>query len=126
VLTGALELRLHPLMSAPAQARHALAPWLAAIGAKGTAADDALLVVSELVTNGAIHSRDDDILVRADTADDEVFIEVVTRGRDDDGPSRGAAPAGRGMSIVADICRQVVSRNDPSGQRIIICSLKLM
>ena len=46
--------------------------------------DDALLVVSELVTNGVCHSRASGgaIVVRVELADTIVRLEVATDGRD--------------------------------------------
>jgi hypothetical protein len=65
------ELRVPPHCSTPAHARHAVAPWLVATGASSTAADDALVVISELVTNGIIRNGDGDIVVRAGTTEDD-------------------------------------------------------
>jgi len=123
------ELRLRPVASAPSQARHLLARWLG--HRAGTPRGrDALLVVSELVTNGVIHDGGDDIVVRAEDSVGALTIEVVTTPR-----GAGAAPfprpniepdeVGRGLAVVAAVCHDVEVHHDSLGRRIVCCSLSL-
>jgi histidine kinase-like protein len=124
-----LELRLAPLPTAPARARRALADWM---GARARTKDGqaALVVVDELVMNGVVHDGGDDIVVRAEDGDGAVTIEVVTTPRaagPPPFPRPNAEPdeVGRGMAVVAALCRDVNVHNDGFGRRIVCCWLTL-
>ena len=123
------ELRLRPVASAPSEARQFLRRWLGN-RARTPGGRDALLVVSELVTNGVIHDGGDDIVVRAEDGIEALTIEVVTTPRPE-----GVAPfprpnvepdeVGRGMAVVAAVCDDVDVHNDDFGRRIVCCYLTL-
>jgi len=123
-----LALRLPPVPTAPAKARHALAAWLGERAATPEG-EDALLVVSELVTNGVVHNGGDEIVVRADDHGGGVDIGVTSTPlpgpgafgrRDGDGDG-----GGRAMAIVAAICGHVHVHNDERGRRVVSCGLTL-
>lgn len=125
----ALELRLAPLPLACSHARHALRAWLGPVALSTRAGQDALVVVSELVTNGVVHDGGDNIVVRADNVDGCLEIQVVTTPR-----RPGTAPyprpnvepdeIGRGMTLVAAVCQDVQVHNDTVGRRVVTCSVK--
>jgi hypothetical protein len=81
--------------------------WLPASTADGrAAAEDVLLVVSELVTNACLHAEGPERL-RVSTAAKVLRLEVTDRG---DGqpaprtPHRAGRPGGHGMFIVQRLC----------------------
>ncbi|MES4888018.1 ATP-binding protein [Streptomyces sp. NPDC096012] len=81
--------------------------WLPAAGAEQrAAAEDVLLVVSELVTNACLHAEGPDELVLA--CDNKVIrIEVSDRGAGQPAPRtphRAGRPGGHGMFIVQRLC----------------------
>src|SRR6516225_8199053 len=113
----ALDLRLPPVYSAASQARHATEAWLTAAGVTGTKATDAVLVMSELVTNGVVHDGGGDIVVWADRTPSAVEIEVVSIPGPD-GPRDRLLPSGetgRGIAIVGAVCQRVTVEQDASG-----------
>lgn len=125
---ASLELCLSPLVSAPAEARHAIDPWLSSVGVVGSRAQDALVVVSELVTNGVLHDGGDDILVRADTVDGSLIIDVVTTPLPSGiahhhRPNIDAAETGRGLTIVGALCQELTTTEDSSGRRTDSCRI---
>lgn len=81
--------------------------WLPAAGAEQrAAAEDVLLVVSELVTNACLHAEGPD---RLDiTCDNKVIrVEVTDRGTGQPAPRtphRAGRPGGHGMFIVQRLC----------------------
>ena len=87
--------------SVPA-ARKFVREFLAEEGVDAVLALPAVLLTSELVTNGVIHTHTD-LDVRAKLANDSLRVEVIDRG--DGCPVRGrAAPDaewGRGLSVVS-------------------------
>ncbi|KOV63202.1 ATP-binding protein [Streptomyces sp. MMG1121] len=81
--------------------------WLpAATADQRAAAEDVLLVVSELVTNACLHAEGPDELVL--TCDDKVIrLEVSDRGTGQPAPRtphRAGRPGGHGMFIVQRLC----------------------
>ncbi|MGW2639330.1 ATP-binding protein [Streptomyces sp. NPDC001348] len=81
--------------------------WLPAASAdQRAAAEDVLLVVSELVTNACLHAEGPDELVLA--CDNKVIrIEVTDRGSGQPAPRtphRAGRPGGHGMFIVQRLC----------------------
>ncbi|MFG2607433.1 ATP-binding protein [Streptomyces sp. NPDC048514] len=81
--------------------------WLPAAGAdQRAAAEDVLLVVSELVTNACLHAEGPDELVL--TCDNKVIrVEVSDRGTGQPAPRtphRAGRPGGHGMFIVQRLC----------------------
>jgi anti-sigma regulatory factor (Ser/Thr protein kinase) len=100
--------------------------WLAKAGHRGEVANDVLVVVSELVTNGVIHDGGDDIEVLLSNDATGISIEVVTSGK----PSgrrarkfrRAASPVetGRGLFVV-DALTDVLSIEDRQGRHHVIC-----
>lgn len=98
--------------------------------AGGAGADDALVVVSELVTNGVVHDGGDDIKLRVEEADRCLTIDVVTTPRPEGlppfpRPTADPNETGRGMTVVAALCQHVVTHNDSSGRRHVTCSIAL-
>lgn len=81
--------------------------WLPAVGAdRRAAAEDVLLVVSELVTNACLHAEGPERLrvVRLATT---VRLEVTDRGAGQPTPRtphRAGRPGGHGMFIVQRLC----------------------
>ncbi|MEV5874528.1 ATP-binding protein [Streptomyces sp. NPDC052101] len=81
--------------------------WLPAAGAdQRAAAEDVLLVVSELVTNACLHAEGPDELFLA--CDNKVIrVEVSDRGSGQPAPRtphRAGRPGGHGMFIVQRLC----------------------
>ncbi|WP_432056169.1 ATP-binding protein [Streptomyces sp. bgisy022] len=81
--------------------------WLPAAGAEQrAAAEDVLLVVSELVTNACLHAEGPDQL--GITCDNKVIrVEVTDRGTGQPAPRtphRAGRPGGHGMFIVQRLC----------------------
>ncbi|MEU6556205.1 ATP-binding protein [Streptomyces sp. NPDC046915] len=81
--------------------------WLPAASAdQRAAAEDVLLVVSELVTNACLHAEGPDELVLA--CDNKVIrLEVTDRGSGQPAPRtphRAGRPGGHGMFIVQRLC----------------------
>ncbi len=69
------QLTLPPKATSPARARRFVAETLAAWDAEG-AADDALLIVSELVTNALLHARTGMTITVVDESPDAVRLSV--------------------------------------------------
>jgi anti-sigma regulatory factor (Ser/Thr protein kinase) len=128
----AIELHLAPLPSAAATARQVIATWLRALHVGDSEAEEVLIVVSELVTEGVSHQGGDDIVVLAFVREDgRLAIEVVTTpwpegvtvlGRqpgDDPGSTR------RRMQVVAAMSDDVAVQYDAAGHRVITVTLKV-
>ncbi|MFD7768740.1 ATP-binding protein [Streptomyces sp. NPDC059787] len=97
--------------------------WLpAATADQRAAAEDVLLVVSELVTNACLHAEGPDHL--AITCDKKVIrIEVTDRGTGQPAPRtphRAGRPGGHGMFIVQRLCLDwgVVRAPDVAGKTV--------
>lgn len=92
--------------------------WLPAAAAdRRAAAEDALLVVSELVTNACLHAGGPEEL-RLRCAEDRVRIEVSDTGvgrPQPRSPHRGGRPGGHGMFIVERLCLDWGVEFDPDG-----------
>jgi anti-sigma regulatory factor (Ser/Thr protein kinase) len=93
-------------------ARHALADQMDAAGVSGVERDDAILVLSELVSNSVKHAAalpSGEIAVRWAVSADEVHIEI-TDGGGATMPRAGVAAlsalGGRGLEIVRTLCRR--------------------
>jgi anti-sigma regulatory factor (Ser/Thr protein kinase) len=103
VLTN--RLALHGVPAAPRIARRDLERWLREVGC--TNRDDALLVVSELVTNAVVHGRGDPVVVMEFT-DDRIRLEVHDEDssppvRREPGPGD---PGGFGLNIVDQLSEE--------------------
>jgi len=90
-------------------ARQALYAWAwlpAATADQRAAAEDVLLVVSELVTNACLHAEGPDLMVLS--CDNKVIrVEVSDRGTGQPAPRtphRAGRPGGHGMFIVQRLC----------------------
>ncbi|GAA3189727.1 MULTISPECIES: ATP-binding protein [Streptomyces] len=97
--------------------------WLpAATADQRAAAEDVLLVVSELVTNACLHAEGPDHL--AITCDNKVIrLEVTDRGTGQPAPRtphRAGRPGGHGMFIVQRLCLDwgVVRTPDVAGKTV--------
>lgn len=101
--TNAVEVRLPPHPGAPAEARTAMRHLREALGRRF---DDALLIVTELVTNGIVHGPGTgSIVVSTAVEGDMVRIEVIDEG-DSFEPSTASPTMGRGLAIVAGLAAQ--------------------
>jgi anti-sigma regulatory factor (Ser/Thr protein kinase) len=128
----ALELHLQALPSAAATARQVIATWLRALHVSDIEAEEALIVVSELVTEGVSHQGGDDIVVRARVLEDRrLVIEVVStpwpkgvtvlhKQLDDDPESTQHR-----MEVVAAMSDDVVVQEDDAGHRVVTVTLKV-
>jgi anti-sigma regulatory factor (Ser/Thr protein kinase) len=94
-------IRLHLLDAprAPSEARHAVRALLSGMGWRTATIDDALMVVSELVTNSSEHTGSDSVMV-ALVDGDRLRIEV--HDRDPRPPTRidPSSAGGFGLAIV--------------------------
>ncbi|GAA3723509.1 ATP-binding protein [Streptomyces tremellae] len=90
--------------------------WLpAATPDARAAAEDVLLVVSELVTNACLHAEGPERL-RVSTAAKVLRLEVTDRGEgrpEPRTPHRAGRPGGHGMFIVQRLCLDWGVRHDP-------------
>ncbi|OON72994.1 ATP-binding protein [Streptomyces tsukubensis] len=97
--------------------------WMPAAGAdRRAAAEDVLLVVSELVTNACLHAEGPDEL-RIATDGKVLRIEVSDRGSGQPSPRtphRAGRPGGHGMFIVQRLCLDwgVVRPQDAPGKTV--------
>ncbi|MFH8796446.1 ATP-binding protein [Streptomyces sp. NPDC017941] len=97
--------------------------WLPASGAdRRAAAEDVLLVVSELVTNACLHAEGPDEL-RLSSDGKVLRIEVADRGAGQPAPRtphRAGRPGGHGMFIVQRLCLDwgVVRASDSEGKTV--------
>jgi anti-sigma regulatory factor (Ser/Thr protein kinase) len=102
---------VQPGMEAPGVARHAVRTWLGDWGLQGVSAE-MLLVVSELVTNAAVHAQ---TFVELSLSVDKRSVQLAVRDGDPRSPLSGESPSshashdattarlaesGRGLSIV--------------------------
>ena len=90
----------------PAQVREAR-QFLAGILDGHKAADDAILCLSELVTNACLHSRSREpgghFRVRAETRGSHVRVEVTDQGGPWEQTARDDGQHGRGLLVVAQL-----------------------
>ena len=92
-------------------ARHAFADQIEAAGIEGEARDDAMLVLSELVSNAVRHAAplpSGEITVRWQVDDDVLHIEITDGGastRPRAGVAALSALGGRGLDIVRTVSR---------------------
>ena len=100
-------------------ARHALADELAANGVSPPVLQDAVLVLSELVSNAIKHAAPlptGEIQVRWDLGEDHLHLEITDGGamtRPHPGNAAVSSLGGRGLDIVRTICRAWgVTEND--------------
>lgn len=91
-------------MSAPASARHTLQSWFASVNCEVPDVDDAVLVVSELVTNVVFHTTSSSVVMTA--AIDDHRLRIGVHDRDTRGPvvASGDVGDGRGLPIVDERC----------------------
>ena len=93
-------------------ARHAFADEMVAAGVPAAARDDAMLVLSELVSNAVRHAAplpSGAITVRWELADDTLHIEITDGGagtRPRAGVAALSSLGGRGLDIVRTVSRQ--------------------
>jgi anti-sigma regulatory factor (Ser/Thr protein kinase) len=93
-------------------ARHAFADEMAAVGVPPAERDDAMLVLSELVSNAIKHATalpGGDVRVRWAIRDDTLHIEITDGGattRPNALVAAMSAIGGRGLDIVRTLCRQ--------------------
>jgi anti-sigma regulatory factor (Ser/Thr protein kinase) len=111
-------------------ARHELKAWLEATAVEADAIYDFLVVASELVTNGVVHSAGADVTVRAWHDDASLSLEVISRepsnpcGGRANRPERDPGEAGRGLLIVRELAEDY--RVDLRGpDRVVSCRLSL-
>jgi anti-sigma regulatory factor (Ser/Thr protein kinase) len=92
-------------------ARHTVADQLTAVGVRQEARDDALLVLSELVSNAVTHAAplpNGRITVGWSVLGDALHLEITDGGAVTSPRARSAAlfsGSGRGLDIVRTICR---------------------
>jgi len=72
------EWRFEPRAEQLPHARAVLRKWLDARGIPQSVTTDALLIASELVTNGVVHDGAGLITMRAEATEDNLRLEVVT------------------------------------------------
>jgi anti-sigma regulatory factor (Ser/Thr protein kinase) len=101
--TDTMRLELSNVETAPATARHAVEAWLADVECDGPSSRDALLVVSELVTNAVMHALSESVVV-ASFDDHRLRIEVHDRDPRAPFMVTGAAAGGFGLMIVDSVC----------------------
>src|SRR4030081_646280 len=112
----------------PAQVPHAgavLRKWLDARGTPQSVTADALLIASELVTNGVVHDGAGPITMRAEAIEDNVRLEVVTidvaAGKTSE-RFREAVEGGHGLRIVKALTRDFAIHQE-GRVRTVSCSL---
>jgi anti-sigma regulatory factor (Ser/Thr protein kinase) len=91
---------------APAAARHALRSWLESVDCPEPVPDDALIVVSELVTNVVRHTASDPVVV---AAFDDHRLRIEVHDRDPRGPAAVTGVdvgeiGGFGLTILERLC----------------------
>ena len=88
---------------APAAARQALRSWLDNVECGDPVPEDALLVVSELVTNVVRHTESDPVVI---AAFDDHRLRIEVHDRDHRGPvsAAGAEVGGFGLAILEQLC----------------------
>jgi len=97
-----LRVKLDNSTHAPAMARHAMQSWLGNIDCSEPVRDDALIVVSELVTNVVLHTASDSVVMAA-FDDNRLRIEVHDRDPRGPVPAAGAPVGGFGLAILQSV-----------------------
>jgi anti-sigma regulatory factor (Ser/Thr protein kinase) len=121
-----VEWRFEPRLDQLRVARAALRAWFEARGLSRELTSDAVLVISELVTNGVIHNGHGPITVRAEDREAGIMLEVITvdhpTGQAPSWPRRDPAEGGHGLHIVEALTEDyAVSRDGP--RRTVSCRL---
>ena len=98
-----MRIELDGSTSAPSTARHALQSWLGTVDCTDLFRDDALLVVSELVTNVVIHTASNSV-VTASFDDHRLRIEVHDCDPRAPVAGLGSADSGTGLPILEAHC----------------------
>jgi anti-sigma regulatory factor (Ser/Thr protein kinase) len=112
---GRLDLRIQCSPAGPGIARRALAHWAADLPVRTDVLDDAVLIVSELVTNAVVHARSDPRL-SARLAHDCLRLEVHDTSADAPIIAVGTSAGGYGMQLVADLAHAWGWAPTPSGK----------
>ena len=116
-----LIVRLPPGPNAPAVARQVATPWLRGAGIPDAAAGNALLVISDLVTDAVVKGAVD-IEVRAEVEGEALFIRVTSP---QPVGAVGASEDSVGLDLVGACCDVVDVRDDASGFRHVVCTIAL-
>jgi anti-sigma regulatory factor (Ser/Thr protein kinase) len=89
--------------TAPAHARAMVGPWLADLGCGTAFVDDALIVVSELVTNSVLHAASDSVIV---VLFDDHRLRIEVHDRDPHPPVEidPSSAGGFGLAIIDALC----------------------
>jgi anti-sigma regulatory factor (Ser/Thr protein kinase) len=126
-----LALSVPPTPQALAPTRHTVRDWLAGAGYAGPGANDVLLVISELVTNGIIHDGGTEIELCVDLDDaNGIAIEVITidhppgRGPPNLRSSSDPAESGRGL-VVVDALTDTLSVEHRGRRRHVKCHMTI-
>lgn len=117
-----LQLRLPPVPLAAAKARHAAAAWLREGGIPGSAVLPALIAVSEMVTDALVRDPADEIVLRAQTVDRAVDIEVESLPLDPHASTDGGVLR---MELVSALATRVSVGKDLDGRHHCACSVML-
>jgi anti-sigma regulatory factor (Ser/Thr protein kinase) len=130
-IVGWKSMTLRSSAETPRHARQAIRLWLA--DGHSTVRSDALLVVSELVTNVVVHVpagvQRDWVKVRLGIADDFVRLEVIDPGTTTPEPCFGLVqmeslePSGRGLSLVASLSARCGTERFECGHRVVWAEL---
>ena len=125
-----LPITLEPSLAAPREARRLLTTWLTANGCAHPLQDDALVIVSELVTNAVVHARTR-VTIVAKNASDASGVNQVVRLEVHDAHSsvpgttaRSGSAGGRGLDIVAGLAERWGCDPTPQGKSVwaeIVC-----
>lgn len=102
---------------APSTARHALQSWLAHVDCSEDVVGDALIVVSELVTNVVMHTASESFVV-AVFDDHRLRIEVHDRDRQAPAIAEEPSAGGFGLPIVESLCDAWGWEPTPYGKRV--------
>jgi anti-sigma regulatory factor (Ser/Thr protein kinase) len=126
------EWRFEPRLDQLRVARSLLGSWLGGLGIAESLLSDAVLVVSELVTNGVVHDGGGPISLRAQVSGDDVRLEVITLERPDGhrpppeiARIRDAGEGGQGLRIVNALTSDFSVRLDGQ-QRHVSCRLNAL
>jgi anti-sigma regulatory factor (Ser/Thr protein kinase) len=124
---ASIELRLPPITASVPISRRIVSAWLDSIDPSPAMRADALVITSELVTNGVLHDGGEEITLKAAGERSSITIEVVTSDR----PISSAAfdrriadddETGRGLAIVAALSN-AVSTVEAQSRRHVRCHL---
>jgi hypothetical protein len=116
-----LQVRLPPVSLAPAEARSAAAAWLHEGGIPDTAVPAVVIAVSELVTDALIRDPADEIVVRAQSAEQAVEIEVESLPLEPHARTEGVLS----MDVVSAVATRVSIRKELDGRHYFACSVML-